>query len=91
MAAFRGRFERHPGRHLVRAWQRRTRQEGIVAGVQHRAFDVHRAQGPGQPLGLGDVLRAEQNGLTRGVDLGHVRDDARTRQEFLSLTGGRRG
>ncbi len=34
-----------------------------------------RAQGPGQPFGLGDVLRAQQHRLARGVDLRDVRDD----------------
>ena len=48
---------------------------GVVAGVEHRALDVRRAQRPGQPLGLGDVLRAQQHRLPRGVDLRHVRDD----------------
>jgi GTP cyclohydrolase I len=56
-----------------------------------------------QPKGVGVVLEAEHMCMSlRGVQkpgartvtsalLGHVRDDARTRQEFLALTGGRRG
>jgi GTP cyclohydrolase IA len=56
-----------------------------------------------QPQGVGVVLEAEHLCMSlRGVQkpgartvtsalLGHVRDDARTRQEFLALTGGRRG
>ena len=55
------------------------------------------------PRGVGVVLEAEHLCMSlRGVQkpgartvtsalLGHVRDDARTRQEFLALTGGRRG
>src|ERR687885_1835526 len=56
-----------------------------------------------QPKGVGVVLEAEHMCMSlRGVQkpgartvtsalLGHVRDDARTRQEFLALTGGRHG
>jgi GTP cyclohydrolase I len=56
-----------------------------------------------QPKGVGVVIEAEHFCMSlRGVQkpgamtvtsalLGHVRDDARTRQEFLALTGGRRG
>ena len=56
-----------------------------------------------QPKGVGVVLEAEHLCMSlRGVQkpgartvtsalLGHVRDDARTRQEFLALTGGRHG
>jgi GTP cyclohydrolase I len=56
-----------------------------------------------RPEGVGVVLEAEHLCMSlRGVQkpgartvtsalLGHVRDDARTRQEFLALTGGRRG
>jgi len=56
-----------------------------------------------QPKGVGVVIEAEHLCMSlRGVQkpgartvtsalLGHVRDDARTRQEFLALTGGRRG
>jgi GTP cyclohydrolase IA len=56
-----------------------------------------------RPQGVGVVLEAEHMCMSlRGVQkpgartvtsalLGHVRDDVRTRQEFLSLTGGRRG
>jgi GTP cyclohydrolase IA len=56
-----------------------------------------------RPKGVGVVLEAEHLCMSlRGVHkpgsrtvtsalLGHVRDDARTRQEFLALTGGRRG
>ena len=56
-----------------------------------------------QPKGVGVVIEAEHLCMSlRGVQkpgartvtsalLGHVRDDARTRQEFLTLTGGRRG
>jgi len=56
-----------------------------------------------QPKGVGVVLEAEHLCMSlRGVSkpgartvtsalLGHVRDDARTRQEFLALTGGRHG
>jgi GTP cyclohydrolase I len=56
-----------------------------------------------QPKGVGVVIEAEHLCMSlRGVQkpgartvtsalLGHVRNDARTRQEFLALTGGRRG
>jgi GTP cyclohydrolase I len=56
-----------------------------------------------RPKGVGVVLEAEHLCMSlRGVQkpgartvtsalLGHLRDDARTRQEFLALTGGRRG
>jgi GTP cyclohydrolase I len=56
-----------------------------------------------QPKGVGVVIEAEHLCMSlRGVQkpgartvtsalLGHVRDDARTRQEFLALTGGCRG
>lgn len=78
---------------VVQGFARRLQiQEKLTADIAHAIYEIL------QPKGVGVVVRAEHNCMTlRGVNspgatlttshlLGEVRDDPKTRQEFLRLT-----
>lgn len=78
---------------VVQGFARRLQiQEKLTADVAHAIYEIL------QPKGVGVVVRAEHNCMTlRGVNspgatlttshlLGEVRNDPKTRQEFLRLT-----